>query len=117
MDRRAGRLRGYRLDGARLLADYGGPVLAVTFVAAGTVRIRLAPEGTFAPRRSWSPVPPEDEGRPPAARVTEDGGAVEFASDLLTVRVAADGTVRRHRTARDERHWRVGGDDEPTHQP
>jgi hypothetical protein len=49
MEQRAGALREHRLRGATLLADYGGPVLAVTVVREGVVRIRLAPQGSFPP--------------------------------------------------------------------
>jgi alpha-glucosidase len=101
MEQRAGALREHRLHGATLMADYGGPVLAVTVVEEGVVRIRLAPRGSFAPRRSWSPIRPDEAVPPPAVRVTECGNAVELHSDLLVVRLEPNGgrvSVRDSRT-------------------
>src|SRR4051795_6383769 len=83
------------------MADYGGPVLAVTVVREGVVRIRLAPQGCFAPRRSWSPLPPDEAVAPPAVRVAECGNSVELHSHLLVVRLEPTGgrvSVRDPRT-------------------
>ncbi|RZU51901.1 uncharacterized protein DUF5110 [Krasilnikovia cinnamomea] len=101
MEQCAGALREYRLQGATLMAEYGGPVLAVTVVQEGVVRIRLAPQGSFALRRSWSPLPPDDAVPPPAVQVTERGNAVELRSDMLAVRLEPNGcrvSVRDPRT-------------------
>jgi len=73
-------LRQQRLDGRTLRLDYGGPGLAVTFVRPGTVRIRLGPGGTLAPRRSWSPVPPDDAFPEPDVRLDRCGDTVEVAT-------------------------------------
>jgi alpha-glucosidase len=91
MERRPGARLDHRLCQATLTVDYGGPVLAVTFVEPGTVRIRLAPTGTFATRRSWCPLAPDDGGSPPAVRLSDDGDTLELASDVLTVRVEGAG--------------------------
>jgi alpha-glucosidase len=81
-------LREHWLVGRTLLANYGGPALAVTLLEPGTARIRFAPTGAFAPRRSWSPVPPDDTfEQPPVTVATTDAGAVELSSTRLTVRV------------------------------
>ncbi|MEV1290284.1 TIM-barrel domain-containing protein [Micromonospora sp. NPDC049679] len=91
MSERPGDLRGYRKLGSSVLVDYGGPTLSITLVHPGIARIRLAPTGAFAARRSWSPVPPDEELDPPHVTVQSEDGAVEISSDLLTVRAEPAG--------------------------
>ncbi len=55
-ERAAGELVRHWRAGRAVLADYGGPVLAITPLTDSVVRIRLAPYGVFAPRRSWAVV-------------------------------------------------------------
>jgi alpha-glucosidase len=85
---RPGTLREHWLIGRTLLTNYGGPAMAVTLLEPGIARIRFAPTGVFAPRRSWSPVPPDDAfDQPPVTVTTTTAGAVEISSDQLTVRL------------------------------
>ncbi|GIG74159.1 glycoside hydrolase family 31 protein [Planosporangium flavigriseum] len=76
--------------GRTLLSNYGGPALAVTLLEPGIARIRFAPTGAFAPRRSWSPVAPDDAFDRPPATVASGDGSVEVSSDQLTVRAERD---------------------------
>lgn len=56
-----GLLQSYSREGRTLTLDCGGPRLAISVLSPRIVRVRLAPEGTFAPRRSWDVVPPDEE--------------------------------------------------------
>nr|WP_240948027.1 TIM-barrel domain-containing protein [Planosporangium mesophilum] len=81
-------MREHRRIGRTLFADYGGPAVSVTLLTPGIARIRFAPSGAFAPRRSWSPVPPDDDfDEPPVSGTTTADGAVEIGSTGLTVRL------------------------------
>jgi alpha-glucosidase len=51
---RPGPFRGHRVLGGSIVADFGGPRLAVS-AADGIVRLRFAADGVFTPRRSWAP--------------------------------------------------------------
>jgi alpha-glucosidase len=89
--RRPGALARYWHAGRTLFADYGGPLLAVTVLGANVIRIRLAPEGIFAPRRSWG-VPRPDEAYPAAnIAIAETSERVSVMTDRLLVGLARAG--------------------------
>jgi alpha-glucosidase len=54
-------IRWFSKMGRSLLLDCGGPQVSLTVLSPHILRVRLAPHGTFAARRSWAvPVPDED---------------------------------------------------------
>ncbi|SDY38069.1 alpha-glucosidase [Micromonospora pattaloongensis] len=110
MSERPGDLRGYRKLGSSVLVDYGGPTLAISLPHPAIARIRFAPTGALAPRRSWSPVPPDEELAPPHVTVGSDDGTVEISSDVLTVRAEPAGA---RVTVADRRGGRVLVEDGP----
>src|SRR5437879_11318668 len=54
-------LRSYTREGRSLILDYGGPRVAITVLTDRMIRVRLAPDGTFAARRSWAVARADDE--------------------------------------------------------
>jgi alpha-glucosidase len=78
-------------QGQTLFADYGGPLLAITLLTADLVRIRFAPSGAFAPRRSWA-VAPLDEAYAPASFTVDDQVAeIVVTTDHLAMQLARQG--------------------------
>src|SRR5687768_16991289 len=55
-----GALRAYVRTGRGLLLDCGGPAVAISVLSERLVRVRLAPDGTLAARRSWAVTAPDD---------------------------------------------------------
>jgi len=88
---RPGPLRHSWRQGQTLFADYGGPLLAITVLASDLVRIRLAPAGSFAPRRSWAVTPPDDQFISPTFTIDQVADASVLATEHLMVEVAHDG--------------------------
>jgi alpha-glucosidase len=74
-----------------LFADYGGPLLAITVLASDLIRIRLAPNGTFAPRRSWAVTPPDETYAPARFTVDDRGAEIAIVTDQLAVQLARQG--------------------------
>jgi alpha-glucosidase len=72
-------------------ADYNGPLLAVTVLASDLLRIRLAPSGSFAARRSWAVTTPDNQFAPAAFTVDQLADASVLTTEQLTVQVAHDG--------------------------
>lgn len=70
-----------------LLLDCGGPRLAVTALTDRLIRVRLAPSGEFAPRRSWDTARADDEFAPAPFTVETRGGEVVLDTGALSVRV------------------------------
>jgi alpha-glucosidase len=54
-------VRSFYLNGQSLVLDCGGPKIALTVLTPHMVRVRLAPDGTFAARRSWAVTCPDDD--------------------------------------------------------
>src|SRR4051794_36657200 len=88
---RPGPLRHSWRQGQTLFADYGSPLLAITVLASDLVRIRLAPAGSFAPRRSWAVTPPDDQFISPTFTIDQVADASVLATEHLMVEVAHDG--------------------------
>ncbi|NJO83211.1 MAG: DUF4968 domain-containing protein [Blastochloris sp.] len=83
-----GTLRTYDRAGRSLLL-YGSGLarIALTVLAPGIVRIRLAPEQPFAPRRSWAVTPPDDAFAACPFRLRETGQALIVSTELLEIEV------------------------------
>src|SRR3954471_9077235 len=93
---RPGRMRGCRRMGRSVLVEYEGPdatvpTLSVTHLADGVARIRLAPRGSFRPRRPWSATPPDDAFDADPVAVEQDDDGVTVRSAGLTVHASATG--------------------------
>ena len=63
---------GYSQQGQALVLDCGTPRVAITPLSDTIMRVRLAPHGSFAPRRSWA--------IKPSPRITASDGLVCEAS-------------------------------------
>ena len=76
-----------------VVARYGEAAVSVSAVGPGTVRLRLAVDGVFAPRRSWAVTVPEEELPRPAFDVDESSGSVTVRTDELEVLLTPEGAV------------------------
>jgi alpha-glucosidase len=84
-------LKRYWQTGPTLFADYGGPLLAVTLLSADLIRVRLAPGGIFAPRRSWAVARPGEAYAPPAVTIEEDSEHITLLGGYLAVLLTREG--------------------------
>ncbi len=85
-----GALREWRSAGSALILDYGGPRVAITILTDRIIRVRLAPDGTFAARRSWA-VAREDDAFPEASfEIEEPGQALVLRTASLMLRIERD---------------------------
>jgi len=84
-----GAVKSYHRDGRSLIFDCGGAQLSVTALNAGLVRVRVARDGQFAPRRSWSIARPDSDYAADSLffAVMEPKDAIELTTELLTVRI------------------------------
>ena len=82
-----GALRSYTREGQTLILDYGGPRVAITVLTDRLIRVRLAPEGTFAARRSWAVARADDEFPEASFEIEESGQALVLRTASLTVRI------------------------------
>jgi len=83
-------LRSFTRAGRALILDYGGPRVAITVLTDRIIRVRLAPDGAFAARRSWA-VAPEDDAFPEATfEIEESGQGLTLRTASLTVRIERD---------------------------
>jgi alpha-glucosidase len=88
---RPGDLERYWRVGPTLFADYGGPLLAVTVLEPAVIRIRLAPGGTLAPRRSWAVARPDGDYPPASFSIAQASDRVTVVTDCLHVEIARAG--------------------------
>ena len=83
-------LRSYTREGRSLILDYGGPRVAITVLTDRMIRVRLAPDGTFAARRSWAVVRADDEFPEASFAIEELGQALVLQTASLTVQIERD---------------------------
>ena len=70
-----------------LMLDYGGPRVAITVLTDRMIRVRLAPDGAFAARRSWA-VTRADEAFPEVSfEIEEQDQALVLRTASLTVQI------------------------------
>src|SRR5436190_20586993 len=85
-----GALRSYTREGQALILDYSGPRVAITVLTDHMIRVRLAPDGAFAARRSWA-VAQADEAFPEASfEIEESGQALVLRTASLMLRIERD---------------------------
>src|SRR5438876_7340489 len=80
-----GALRSYTREGRTLILDYGGPRVAITVLTERMIRVRLAPDGRFAARRSWAVARTDDAFPVSSFEIEEPGQALVLRTALLTV--------------------------------
>lgn len=85
-----GAIQAYTRDDRSLILDCGGPRVAITVLTPHIVRVRLAKEGTFAPRRSWAVVPADEEFANTPFDVAESEHAITVQTGALTVHIERD---------------------------
>jgi alpha-glucosidase len=89
-----GGVRSFQRADSALILTGDGARLAITPLTDRIIRVRLAPEGTFAPRRSWAAARPDEafSGAPWALESTEE--TIQLRTGALAVSVArASGAV------------------------
>src|SRR6266511_5745510 len=82
-----GEITTYTHDSRSLTIDCGGPRIQMTVLTPQLVRVRLAPDGAFAPRRSWAVARADEEFAAAPFAVREDGGALVLDTGALLVRI------------------------------
>src|SRR5690349_19396430 len=85
-----GAVRSFTRDSRALVLDCAGPQVQAVVLSPHLVRVRLAPDGTFAPRRSWAVAPPDDEFAEAPFQLREDEKALTLNTGKLTVRIDKD---------------------------
>jgi alpha-glucosidase len=86
-----GDVASFAQDGRSVVFDCGGPRVEVTILSPTLGRVRLAPDGTFAPRRSWAVARADEEFTDAPFTVRETAGAVEIDTGALVVKVERAG--------------------------
>jgi alpha-glucosidase len=74
--------------GRVITCDYGGPRLALSVLSPQLVRVRLAAEGAFAPRRSWAVTRADDDFAPVDVAVREAADALVVDTGAFEITVA-----------------------------
>jgi alpha-glucosidase len=77
----------FTTDPRSLQVDYGGPRLSVAVLGERLFRVRFAPEGRFAPRRSWAVARADDEFAPAPFTVDEQADALLLKTGAVSVRI------------------------------
>jgi alpha-glucosidase len=85
-----GALRSSTREGRALILDYGGPRVAITVLTDCMIRVRLAPEGVFAARRSWMVAQADDMFPEAWFGIEESSQALVLRTASLTVRIERD---------------------------
>lgn len=80
-------LESYNHEGSQVVFKFGEARLQVSALAEGLWRVRYAPNGQFAPRRSWAIAKADTEFNGLALTVTEQANTVELAAGGLRLRV------------------------------
>jgi alpha-glucosidase len=83
-------LRSYERAGRGFILDFGGPRVAITALTERMIRVRLAPDGTFAARRSWAVARADDQFPEAAFEIEESGAALALKTAALAVLVERD---------------------------
>lgn len=86
-----GRLQRWSQDGPTLRADYGGPVVSIRAISSDMLRIRFAPDGAIALRRSWAVNRPDNAYPAVPVSVTETACGPELRTIQLVAHLNLDG--------------------------
>ena len=85
-----GALHSSTREGRALILEYGGPRVAITVLTDRMIRVRLAPDGMFAARRSWAVARADDQFPETSFEIEESGQALVLRTASLTVRFERD---------------------------
>src|SRR5947207_646583 len=88
-----GAIGGHTVEDGTCIVDLSGARLAVTPLAMGGARLRLATAGSFAPRRSWSFVDSSACSASSQFEVSKHGDEVTVVDETTTVSVAGGGRI------------------------
>jgi alpha-glucosidase len=80
-------LKSYAFTDRVLTLDFHGPRVSVTVLTEKLIRVRLAPNGEFPPRRSWAVAREADEFPVVPFRVEAHGGELALLTTALNVSV------------------------------
>jgi alpha-glucosidase len=85
-----GKVQSTQKDDRTLYLDCGGPQLAIAILAPNLIRVRLAPTGTFQPRRSWAVT--KDDHRWPVIffDVEETPNTLEIKTEQIRLSIQRD---------------------------
>src|SRR5260370_41983632 len=86
-----GALRSSTREGRTLILDYGGSRVAITVLTDRMIRVRLAPDGAFAARRSWAVARAGDAFPEATFEIEESGHALVLRTASLTGRGGREG--------------------------
>lgn len=85
-----GALRGLTRHERGLLLDCGTAQVALTVLTPQLVHIRLAPTGTFAPRRSWAVAQPDEAFERAPWHLEADAATLQLTTSMLAVEIERD---------------------------
>jgi len=80
-----GTLLRYWQGGRDLELIFDNAHLRISAIGGRVARLRIAPSGKFAPRRSWDVVPADDDFPIPAVALREDGQSIRFEMGAFQV--------------------------------
>src|SRR5918994_2175312 len=84
----------FTAGGQSLRAERGTAKIAIRALSERLVRVRVAPHGSFSPRRSWAVLPADEEFPGANATLREDPGEAELATSQVRVTIdRSDGTI------------------------
>jgi alpha-glucosidase len=85
-----GAVRAYHHEGTTLILDCDGPLISITPLTERIIRVRLAADGRFEPRRSWAVARADDEFPGAACTLETAEQIVRLHTAALTIQVALD---------------------------
>lgn len=83
-------LQSYDHGAQSLLLDYGGAKVAISMLTETIIRVRLAPDGRFAQRRSWAVVTPDHAFTPVDTTLSETEHGLVLRTAKLTLKIERD---------------------------
>ena len=94
MEHTLGSIAACTREGRTVTFDCGGPRLSLTVLTPTLVRVQIAPNGTFAPRRSWAVARADADYAEVDFELRAEADAVVLGTGALSVRVRrADGAL------------------------
>lgn len=82
-----GNVRSLQANERGILLDCGEPSLSLHVVAPNSIRVRLAPTGSFLPRRSWAVTLDDSEWPVVPFKLQETDDAIELVTDQIRIRI------------------------------
>ncbi len=112
-----GALHSSTREGRALILEYGGPRVAITVLTDRMIRVRLAPDGMFAARRSWAVARADDQFPETSFEIEESGQALVLRTASLTVRFERDRRSLSFADVQGEPFYRSSHGPWPRHRP